>query len=318
MKVTWPECVIKPEYNHLVQQALQKHKIPPGPWLDYRYHLQNYEPNNDFMNWGMTRNFSEAPTLKQDADGVPRVKYGDRFHYNPVTISQYALHLYGRSLRGEEVRELFLKAVKRLLSMQDESGAFRYPFEFAYFLKPFRAGWASGMTQGQALSVLSRAYRLTHDRTYLDRGNDALRYMLLPVSEGGTADTLKHLHPSLEHYPVYEEYPVTPAPYTLNGFQFALIGLYDWSKTAPKLNSPAASQSALAFDRGAESLRRILPYYDIGGYTTYDLSHLTYNRSPNIAGPYHAIHIYLLHALHSITGIDEFRHYEKLWASYLD
>lgn len=314
----WPSPELKPEYQAIVQQALSKHKVPPGPWLDYRNHLQQYEPFNNYLNWGTTRNFSNAPTMRLDEDGVPQVLYGKQFQYNPVTIAQYALHMHGRSLSGEQVRKLFLKAVDRLLSMQDASGALRYPFVFHYFLKRLEVGWASGMTQGQALSVLSRAYDLTGDPLYLERGNEAIRFMLMPVDEGGTADTLKHLHPSLEHYPIYEEYPVTPCPYTLNGFLFGLLGLYDWSRTAPHMNGEAAALAGQAFDRGAETVRHILPYYDMGGYTTYDLSHLIYHRKPYPAGPYHAIHIYLLHALHSITGYGEFKHYEKLWASYLD
>jgi hypothetical protein len=313
----WPTRITKPEYKAMVAQAIKKYKIPIKPLYDYRLHLQNYSTTADYLNWGVTRNFSKGSNVILDSNRVPKVKYGKNFYYNPVTVSQYALHLYGRQLRGENVINLFLKAVERLLSMQDPLGAFRYPFAYNYFLKPYKAGWVSGMAQGQALSVLARAYYLTKEEKYLSRGNSALNFLLLPVERGGVMDTMEHLHPSLKNYIIFEEYPIKPASFTLNGFLFTLLGLYDWWKIEPSMNSEFSSISCSNFEKGIDTAQRILGYYDIGGYTTYDLSHIVYKRAPKVAGFYHAIHIYQLHALYSITGEHNFHRYEKLWTSYI-
>ena len=59
------------------------------------------------------------------------------------------------------------------------------------------------------------------------------------------------------------------------------------------------------------TLHRILPYYDLGGFTAYDLSHLMYHRSPHIGANYHAVYIFLLHALVSITADAQLGHVGK-------
>ncbi|MDU6878641.1 MAG: cell wall-binding repeat-containing protein [Clostridium botulinum] len=68
-----------------------------------------------------------------------------------------------------------------------------------------------------------------------------------------------------------------------------------------------------------KSLKQILKYYDIGGFTCYDLGYITKNREkPHIAVNYHGVHIYLLNALYSITNDRVLYDYYKLWKAYVD
>jgi len=224
--------------------------------------------------------------------------------------------MYGRYIRGTvSTSDLFFKGVNRLMHMQDDTGAFRYPFVWQYYLatQPYQAGWASAMAQGLGLSVLARAYQLSGDAMYLDAGDRAFTFLLTPTDQGGVADTMVDLDPSLSRQLILEEYVVHPASHTLNGFMFTLLGVYDWAK-APASRAPAA---AATFLQGLNTLDHILPYYDIGGFSAYDMSHIIYHRTPHIGVHYHAIHIYLLHALGSITQDPQLSHYEKLWASYV-
>lgn len=68
--------------------------------------------------------------------------------------------------------------------IDEDMVGFPYHFPMAsYGLEPI---WYSGMAQGQVISVLARAYLLTHDETILPLIKKVNNFMLYPVSEGGT------------------------------------------------------------------------------------------------------------------------------------
>jgi hypothetical protein len=308
----WPKYTIKPEYRPIVEQSIKKYK---ETGQDYKQNICNYDHIGSYLNFA--NKYSDTERFQPDADGIPMVKYGDKFYYNPVTTAQHALSLYNACLNGKDVLHDFLTAADRLLEMQDESGAFPYHFPFKYAVTDdiLEPGWVSGMAQGQALSVFARAYHLTNEERYIKAGNKSLKFLLTPVDQGGVMDTLEDLHPSLHEYIIFEEYIADPATYTLNGYMFALLGVYDWSQIS---SGEEQKLSADYFNRGVKTLEKILPYYDIGGFSAYDLSHITYNKKPHIGINYHAIHIYLLHALHTITNNETLHEYEQLWASYVE
>ncbi|HEX8597482.1 MAG TPA: D-glucuronyl C5-epimerase family protein [Chloroflexia bacterium] len=256
-----------------------------------------------------------APAIKFDADGLPMVKYGEAYYYNPTTIAQYSLSMYGKVLSGEDTEAQLLKAGEKLLALQDEDGAFRYHFSWTYYVtgQTFEPGWVSGIAQGQALSAFARLYHLTGDKRYLDAGDKALRFLLKPVAQGGLTDTLEDLHPSLARYVFFQEYVANPASYTFNGYIIILLGLYDWSNT-PSGDDRVARDS---FDKGLDSLRHILPYYDIGGISSYDMAHVTYNRVPSADVNYHVLVLNLLSTLESIQHDEALEGYRTSWETFL-
>jgi hypothetical protein len=314
----WPDFSLKPNYENLVEQSILKYN---QQGQDYKGYLSAYKPFGDYLNYGTQANIRKRRNdVKFDADGLPLIKYKQDYYYNPVAIAQYALSMHGKYLRGENTLEVFNAAVIRLLAMQDKVGAFRYPFAFRYYLtgEVYQPGWVSGMAQGQALSVLARAYHLTKDRRYLKAGNAALQFLLTPVENGGVMSTLEYLHPSLKDYITFEEYIAKPSSYTLNGFMFTLLGLYDWWQINPKEIVGSHKVAKQYFYRGIDTLKHTLPYYDLGGFTAYDLGHIIYNRKPRIGINYHNVHIYLLHALNSITGDLWFNYFKRIWISYVE
>jgi len=312
----WPEVKREPEYQQLIRETFAKYKNKER--LQYKRYLQSYHSLGDYLNWGEWKVYKESRTLKFDDKGIPTIKYGERFYYNPVTIAQYALKSHGLLIKGKISSELFFHSVDKLLELQAPNGAFLYPFAFSYHIQPLQPGWVSGMAQGQVLSVFARAFHLKKDRRYLHAGNQALSFLVIPITKGGTKDTLAHLDPSLKQYLFFEEYPLSPPTYTLNGFQFTLLGLYDWWKVTQSANPHHAQIAGEQFKNGMKTLKGLMKYYDIGGYTTYDLSHIIYRKEPKIAGYYHPIHIYLLHALYSITKDEECNLTMKRWISYLE
>jgi len=159
-------------------------------------------------------------------------------------------------------------------------------------------GWHSAMSQGHAISVLSRAYGATMDRRYMDVALSALAIYTVPSEEGGFVAKF------MDKLVWYEEYPTKPATFVLNGFMYSLLGLADLVDClkAHQLQDIYMEEYKLASEllrQGLESLRKMLPLYDTGQGSFYDLRHFTMTSSqPKPARwDYHAAHVNLLYAL---------------------
>jgi len=295
---------------------------------DYRlrigyYAATPYNPTGDYLGYGRYASFRAGATLTFDANGVPQQVRADGTYYNPITVIQFLLMHHGRMLNsGATVMPgPMAAAVAKLLEMQSDDGALRYPFDFPYHsptTPKLYAGWVSGMTQGQALSLFARLYALTADPRYLDAGRRALNFMVIPIEQGGTRGTLKDLHPSLSDYVTFEEYVANPMTYTLNGFMYAAVGLHDWSQV-PQAHGVGQAMAAEYYRESVKSLRQILPYAEVGGFSAYDLSHVTYpGRAPHFGVSYHRNHVELLTVLHVLSGDNVFKHYSDSWAYVAD
>uniref|UniRef100_A0A158R5R0 Heparosan-N-sulfate-glucuronate 5-epimerase n=1 Tax=Syphacia muris TaxID=451379 RepID=A0A158R5R0_9BILA len=204
--------------------------------------------------------------------------------------------------------ENFLVAVSWFVENQDSDGGWSVPIERRVVNNrlTLSSGWHSAMAQGQALSVLTRAYKQLNDSIFLDIAGRALKIFEMVSSEGGV---LNKIFDNIW----YEEYPTVPGTYVLNGFMYALIGLYDFSQT-PSALAPKAKK---LFNEGVRSLELILPLYDTGSGTMYDLRHITLKMAPNLARwDYHAVHIYLLKWLSGITNISFFSEVADRWIDY--
>lgn len=70
-----------------------------------------------------------------------------------------------------------LRAANWMVDHQQADGTWRYNFAYenASVGVDLGAGWISALTQGQALPLLVRAWKLTGDTAYLDAGRAALR-----------------------------------------------------------------------------------------------------------------------------------------------
>lgn len=126
--------------------------------------------------------------------------------------------------------------------------------------------------------------------------------------------TMADLDPSLDGYVFFEEYVSTPSNYVLNGYMFALFGLYDWSKV--EAGDHGQDRAADYFERGIETLTHVLPYYDIGGISSYDLGYITFKAKPKAKHGYHQLHTRQLHVLYNLTGEPKLREYELKWVAY--
>jgi heparosan-N-sulfate-glucuronate 5-epimerase len=244
-----------------------------------------------------------------DADDIPLLNYHGAIgiQHNPIAIAQYGLaNLNLHQNAGDPDR------LKRALNVADwlvrnletnEAGVrvWRHHFDWDYRSRLI-APWPSALAQGQAISMLVRAHKITGDASYLDTATLAFAAFTIPVDRGGLTfwDDAGS--------PWFEEYLVSPPTHILNGFIWAAWGVYDyWLATSDV-------KAKELFDAAIGTIADNLPRYDCGYWSLYEQSG---TRLPMIASPfYHRLHIVQLGALHQMTGQQVFEDYAKRWVRF--
>ncbi|XP_034337352.2 D-glucuronyl C5-epimerase B [Magallana gigas] len=208
-------------------------------------------------------------------------------------------------------KDLFLDAANYFVRHQDSKGG--WPVKVTRKLIPevmeLEPGWYSAMGQGQAISLLVRAYVASKNKTYLEAAGKALDIFDIPSSKGGV------LAKFLNSFDWYEEYPTTPSSFVLNGFIYSLIGLYDLKQMA---TSPVSEKAAELYNNGMRTLKAMLPMFDSGTGTFYDLRHITAGLAPNRARwDYHKVHIKQLYLLVQLDSDPLFKDTLQRWKGYM-
>lgn len=144
------------------------------------------------------------------------VETGDKAFFS-IGIFQYGLAAYDLYLKTKD--EIYIKKVLACadwaVDNQQVDGAWN-TFGIENPEYPY-----SSMAQGEGISLLIRAYIVTHEDRYISAIYKAKDFMLKPVTDGGTA-----LYCGEDVY-LYE---FTQAPLVLNGWILSLWGLYDYCK----------------------------------------------------------------------------------------
>lgn len=245
---------------------------------------------------------------KIDDNGIPLFSFRkEEYFYHPIVICQYALgiyeQLYKSNYKNEMLGKMFLNQAEWLLRNKTllEIGtvwSMNFDIDEYGLYKP----WYSVLTQGEAVSVLTRAFLLTKKNEFLQSAEDAIKMFDTPVSEGGL---MNYFNGNL----VFEEYPSTKRTVAvLNGFIFSLFGLYDLILLN---NSPRASE---LFYKGILSLKKLLPFYDTGYWCRYYL--FDYPKEYVASFTYMSIVFEQLSSLYYLTGEQIFLEYSKKWKEY--
>ncbi len=257
----WSKMLMGQSYWHAAQGLGPC--FQPGQLQDY---YRNYSTK---VEWNGDVDQSHFP-LVQEPGGRP-------FH-DPLTLAQKALGHWScwlSSMRREERHcEAFLQLAGWFVRTQETQGSWQLPsMRKAIYIAPY-----SALAQGQAISVLVRAFSITSDEGYLETARRGLNFMLKPVQEGGTCRTT-------QEGPILEEYPRHQANTVLNGWVSALFGMYDVLLVVEQGDARDALEASL------EALIKFLPRYDAGYWSFYD-------SLGSLASPYyHNVHITQLRAL---------------------
>ena len=256
--------------------------------------------------------------LPKDARGVVVTDYGGTLgiQYNPVTISQAAITYYYAVVHSKESaaektadRQALLAQAEWLVSRQDASGRWLYRFPWGGQPVP----WVSAMAQGLGISALIRANAVRPDPRYVRAIGKARNSFHRDWSLGGvgswaTVGGTKYL--------VYEEYMKPYSPRTLNGWMFAMAGLYEaWTY----LDDAQARYELENPDRGLAALKALLPYYDTGTWSTYNLQRFDATVNGTLAKrSYHDLHIRQLQWFTKVTNDPFYRSYADRFQGYVE
>jgi hypothetical protein len=244
-----------------------------------------------------------------DTSGVPQLDYHGTIglQYNPIAIAQYGLGNYNLWRRGADPqrKEKFFRAADWLATHLEQNSkgisVWNHHFDWEYREK-LKAPWYSGLAQGQGISVLVRACKESGDAHYSNAARAAFASFQHSVSDGGVAFTDE----SGDLW--FEEYIVSPPTHILNGFIWALWGVYDYALAT---HESAADD---LFTRGVKTLLHNLDRYDLGFWSLYEQSG---TRLPMISSAfYHRLHIVQLRVMHRITGEETFARIAERWERY--
>lgn len=227
--------------------------------------------------------------------------------YNPLAVAQYGLGHYNLFLASQDQKHLYVAKVQAdwLLRNLEENkfGLWVWKHKFQWHYKHYlQPGWYSAHAQGTGISLLARMYKHTKDERYLEAAHKAFESLDTPISDGG----VKYIDHNNNTW--LEEYLVNPPTHILNGFFWALWGVWDYYVLTKD------ERARLLFDSCVKTFKIYLPRYDAGFWSLYDLSQQALKM---VASPfYHNLHIVQLHATHLITQERIFEDYSRRWEEY--
>jgi len=244
---------------------------------------------------------------KFDENGIPINKtYIDvndkEFVYFPITIGQVGLAVFHTYLqtKSDEDKTRFLKFVDWFYQNAEINKTIGIRWMTDVSLPQYKNSgpWQSAFSQSRGISILLRAYQITNDIKYAEVSEKALIPFTKPVSEGGVTSFTKW-------GPFYEEYTAEVPTLVLNGMIFSLCGIYDFVRVFPK-NKVARK----IYEDGIQTLKNILPEYDLGYWSRYNLCKAEWypEIDPATIG-YQRLHITQLEMLYKLTNEEIFKEY---------
>ena len=259
----------------------------PAPFHVAAYSLRTLPWANLPMNGLSLPRLSTPPGA--DPSGIPYKVVLGKNYYSPGNIASDGIRFvdgYVRTGNPAYLEKARVRAAKLREIGIAKDGALYLPYGFNYPAESIRAPWVSAYSQGLALSFLVRLFRVTGEASYAETARLIFAAFRL-------------LGPRRAHWVAYvlsgdlwlEEYPSARPTHVLNGFNFAIFGLYDYERLTRDAGAAQLLQAALATMR-----KRAISYRVPGGVSLYDLVHRTRHEH------YHEIHIWQLAALGSISG----------------
>jgi len=244
-----------------------------------------------------------------DENGIPMLDYrgATGLQYNPIAVAQWGLANHNIYCETKEPSrsEKMLKAAAWLADNLEQNAhglwVWMHHFDWEY-RDTLKAPWYSGLAQGQGVSLLLRAHTETREERFAQVAERAFVPLTKPISQGGVQ------FEDSDHHLWIEEYLVDPPTRILNGFIWALWGVFDYWLTG------ADTQARIVFDRGVQTLLANLSRYDTGYWSLYEQSG---TRLKMLASPfYHNLHIVQLRVMARLTGEPRFISFADRWEGY--
>ena len=257
--------------------------------------------------------FREKADYKAYMDdmGIPMLNYHGEvgLQYNPIAIAQYGLGNFNKYLLSHDDLDLkkFINASNWLTDQlqlnTDGIWVWNHLFDWEY-RDTLKSPWYSALSQGQGISCLLRAHKLTDEKKYLEAAEKALESFFVDMDQGGV------IHRDDQGWLWLEEAIVHPPTHILNGFLWAIWGLYDYYIYTGDLRTKEV------YDQGIKTLIHNLPSFDTGFWSLYEHAD---KKMQMLASPfYHRLHIVQLKIMSQLSGEKLFSEYADKWQKYQD
>ena len=145
-------------------------------------------------------------------------------------------------------------------------------------------------------------YKATGEEKYMKTAEKAFRALEIDIDEGGVQ------YVDNEGNTWLEEYITNPPTHILNGFIWALWGVWDFYLVTDEKRVKNLFESCI------KTIKSNLKQYDVGYWSLYDLSQ---QKMKMLASPfYHKLHIAQLDATYQLTGEETFKEYKEKFREY--
>jgi hypothetical protein len=255
--------------------------------------------------------FAEKADYKgpKDQNGVIVLDYlsGIGRQYNPLAIAQYGLAHWNIYLKTKEPKNFETAKIQADWLVENleknDFGLMVWKHHFFWrYKQDLKPGWFSSHAQGTGISLLLRVYGETKEEKYLNAAKSAFIPLNAEIKNGG----VKHIDGKGGVW--LEEYPVNPPTNILNGFIWALWGVYDYRLFFKD------NDSKKLWDDCVRTIKENLPRFDAGFWSLYDLSK---QGMKMLASPfYHSLHIIQLEIMGILTGDEFFKRWAERWSGY--
>ena len=237
-----------------------------------------------------------TPDFPTDGHGIELWEYKGGMYYHPLRMARIGMQYLDSYRQTQNTQYLTMARayVDKLLELATKVGddklLFPYAFDFALHGMPedvMRAPWHSGMTQGTVLLFFVRFYDVTKEDLYLFLADKVFAglYELKAANKPWVTKIDE------DGYFWVEEYPDEVDTHALNGFIFAIYGLYEYYEVTKSAESKFLLQAALTTVKDHIHLFR-----NPGGISYYCLKHKVKSLK------YHLIHIKQFKYLYNMTG----------------
>jgi heparosan-N-sulfate-glucuronate 5-epimerase len=243
----------------------------------------------------------------------------DALHTYGPTIKITGLVEYGLGLhdlnRDNDQDTIVRYILAHLQNAVDSDTDIEYSYWRTFIRPPKQDYFVTGMGQGLLLSFLCR-FNLKKTWPELDEVIERIaNSFLIPFeSKHGFVKWLDRDSATIEEYPIDRS-----KAQVLNGWCFGIFGLIDYLNYRKAVSSNAfrLDEKQRLLESTLSTLKRVLPNYDTGFWSLYNLPNAE-EKIANVASfHYHDLDIALLEALWYMTGDDAYKVYAERFRYYL-
>jgi heparosan-N-sulfate-glucuronate 5-epimerase len=250
--------------------------------------------------------YSEFRYGEFDDMGVPMVGWGTNAYYSEVNIAQFAFIIHHLWMKDKSNAE-YLTRLKNIFlwfetNKQVFHDAYVWPYNVYCDKYDIPAGFISGMTTGEVLSFYLRMYEIEKDPSILESAKKIFKAYLIPFDQGGFRRYDK------EGNLWFEEFRSAKPSFILNGFIYAILGLFDLHKVT------GDSQVKKELEDAMTTLKKNIHEYHTWYWSLYDqlkkeLVMVYYQKN---------VHLPQMKLMYALSGEDIFDQYYKKWKRQLN